>query len=63
MSTSTASSDQKPDLERERMLSRKEAARLKGISVDTLDRHYRHLFRRISPRRIGIKLADLLATD
>jgi hypothetical protein len=60
---STAAPDTKFKLELERMVSRKEAARLKGISEDTLDRHYRHLFRRISPRRIGIKLADLLATD
>jgi hypothetical protein len=62
MSTSNTP-DPKLKLELERMVSRKEAAARLGISTDTLDRHYRHLFVHVSPRRVGIKLKHLLATN
>lgn len=61
--TSTAAPDAKLDIEQLRVISIKEAARLKGVSEDTLRRHYRHLFIRVSPRRIGMRLKDVLATD
>jgi hypothetical protein len=58
--TSTTSPDQTESM---RIVSLKEAARLKGISEDTLRRHYRHLFVRVSTRRLGMRLKDALATD
>jgi hypothetical protein len=61
--TSIASPDAKLDIEQMRIVPLKEAARLKGISEDTLRRHYRHLFVRVSPRRLGMRLKDVLATD
>ena len=50
-------------LELERHISIPEAAALKGVSVDTFKRHFKHLIRRISPRRNAVKLRDLLAED
>ena len=47
-------------IELERQVPLKEAARLAGVSVKTLDRHYRHLIRRPSPRRRTMKLRDVL---
>jgi DeoR/GlpR family transcriptional regulator of sugar metabolism len=37
-----------------------EAARILSVSQDTVRRHYRHLFKQISVRRVGIKLRSLL---
>jgi hypothetical protein len=37
-----------------------EAARLRGVSIDTLKRHHRHQFIRLSERRLGMRLADVL---
>jgi hypothetical protein len=48
-------------LELERYVSPAEAARILGVSQETIRRHYRALFRQLSPRRLGIKLKDLLA--
>jgi predicted transcriptional regulator of viral defense system len=45
----------------ERILTLDEAAELAGISKDSLRRHYSHLIRRLSPRRVGMKLRDALA--
>jgi hypothetical protein len=50
-------------LELERHIDLDEAARIKGVSVDTLRRHYGHLIRRPSPRRCTIKIRDLLSDD
>lgn len=50
-------------LELERHVSVPEAARIKNISPDTFKRHYRHLIRKISPRRNAVKLGDLLRDD
>jgi hypothetical protein len=33
-----------------------QAAEILNVSPDTVRRHYAHLFRRLSPGRIGIKL-------
>jgi hypothetical protein len=62
-STSTASPDPKLDTESMRIVPIKEAARLKGISEDTLRRHYRHLFVKVSTRRVGMRLKDALSAD
>jgi hypothetical protein len=37
------------------------AAEIKGVSYDTFKRHYSHLIRKLSPRREGVKLRDLLS--
>ena len=50
----------KRDLELERLVSLAEASDLTGLSIDSLRRHYSHLIRRLSPRRLGIKLRDAL---
>ena len=47
----------------ERIVSLKEAARLRGTSVDTLRRRFSHKFVRISPRRLGMKIRDAVAAD
>jgi len=49
-----------PGLELERMLTLDETAELTGLSTDTLRRRYTHLIRRLSPRRVGMKLRDVL---
>ena len=59
----TESNTEKLEIEMERIAPLKEAARLKGISVDTLRRHYRHLFVKISPRRLGMRIRDALKTS
>ena len=48
-------------LEGERIISLYEAAEIAGISADTLRRRYGHLIIRISPRRLGIRLRDVLS--
>lgn len=50
-----------PDLQLERIVSLKEAVELSGISADTWRRHHAHLIRRLSPRRLGIKLRDVVS--
>jgi hypothetical protein len=47
-------------LELESNVSVPRAASIKGVSEDTFKRHYRHLIRKLSPRRDGVKLRDLL---
>jgi hypothetical protein len=48
------------ELEKKRVVSLQEAARLRGVSIDTLKRHHRHQFIRLSERRLGMRLADVL---
>jgi hypothetical protein len=48
------------ELELERMLSMPEICALTGLSRDSIQRHYRHLLRQLSPRRVGMKLRDAL---
>jgi hypothetical protein len=50
-------------IELERHISVPEAAKFKGISPDTFKRHYRHLIRKVSPRRNVVKVRDLLAVE
>jgi hypothetical protein len=46
--------------ELERMLTLDEVAEFRGLSKDGIRRHYAHLIRRLSPRRVGMKLRDAL---
>jgi hypothetical protein len=48
------------DLERKRIVSVKQAAEFKNISVDTFKRHYSHLIKDLSPRRRGVVLGDVI---
>jgi hypothetical protein len=45
----------------EKIVTLAEAAELAGISKDSLRRHHAHLIRRLSPRRVGVKLRDVLS--
>ena len=47
--------------ELERVISLAEATELTGLSRDSLQRHYAHLIRRLSPRRVGMKLRDAIS--
>jgi hypothetical protein len=47
-------------LERERNITLKEGAKLAGVSEDTLRRRYPHLLRRVSPKRLTIKVGHAL---
>jgi hypothetical protein len=51
-------------LDLERIVNEKEAARIRGVSVDTLRRQALRsegpLRRRLSPRRVGYRLGDLI---
>jgi hypothetical protein len=48
-------------LELERIISLTEVTELTGLSRDSLERHYAHLIRRLSPRRVGMKVKDAIA--
>jgi hypothetical protein len=48
------------ELELESQVSVDKAAKIKGISRDTFERHYPHLIHRPSPRRCTVKLRDVL---
>jgi hypothetical protein len=48
------------EFELERMLTLDEVAKFRGLSKDSIRRHYRHLIRRLSPRRRGMNLRDAL---
>jgi len=50
-----------PEQEKNRRISVKQAAELRGISPDTFRRHYGHLIRQESPRRQTVKLGDALS--
>jgi hypothetical protein len=52
-----------PELERNRIVSLKEAALLRGISVDTLKRCHADKIVQLSPRRRGMRIRDALAVD
>jgi hypothetical protein len=42
------------------MLDLNEVAALVGLSRDSIKRHYRHLIRRLTPGRVGIRMRDAL---
>jgi hypothetical protein len=45
----------------EQVVGLHEAAQLTSLSIDTLKRRYPDFIIRLSPRRLGIKLRDVLA--
>jgi hypothetical protein len=47
-------------IELQRIVDLKEASRLSGLSIDSLKRHYRSKFVRLSERRFGMRVADAL---
>jgi hypothetical protein len=50
-----------PELERERVLLMPEIERITSLSHDTITKYYADKLVRVSPRRIGMKLKDVLA--
>jgi hypothetical protein len=55
--------DKKPELsavDLESRVSVPEAARIKGISPDTFERTYPHLIEKLSERRRGVKLKNVI---
>jgi hypothetical protein len=48
-------------IELEKIVTLREAGEMLGLSYWSLWRHHRHLFRQLSPNRVGIKLRDLIA--
>jgi hypothetical protein len=49
-----------PLVERLRIVSLAEAARLAGVSEDSLRRHHSEKLIRLSPRRVGMRQGDAL---
>ena len=49
-----------PELERYRKISVHEAAAIRGVSIDSFRRHFRHLIEQVSPRRQAVTLGKLL---
>ena len=47
-------------LELKRKITTREAAELNGVSEDMFKRHYRHLIRKIGPRRLAVVLGDAI---
>jgi hypothetical protein len=48
-------------LELERVAAAPEIKRITGLSFDTVKRHYPDKIVRVSPRRIGMRIRDVLA--
>jgi hypothetical protein len=51
----------RPDLELQRVVTLREAAEISGISLDTIRRRYPKIIVQLSPRRVGVRLCDVLA--
>jgi hypothetical protein len=51
------------EAERRRIIPISQAAELKGVSEATFRRHYRRLIIKLSPRRTGVVLGDVLDND
>ena len=47
-------------LELKRKITTKAAAELNGVSEDSFKRHYRHLIKKIGPRRNAVELGDAI---
>jgi hypothetical protein len=47
-------------LDLRKKISVKEAAEITGISIDTFERHYGHLIRKVSTQRRVVELGDVL---
>jgi hypothetical protein len=56
----TESNTEKLSIEMQRIVSLAEAARLRGVSLDTLRRTQRDKFVKLSPRRLGMRVFDAL---
>ncbi len=54
------STDAKLEIELRRVVSLAEAAKLRGVSIDTLKRTQRDKIIRLSPRRLGMRVGDAL---
>jgi hypothetical protein len=50
-------------LDLEKHVSVPAAAEILNLSVDSFKRHYRHLIRKMSPRREAVRLRDLLSEE
>jgi hypothetical protein len=50
-----------PELEQARIITLQEAAKLSSISVDSWKRNHPDKIVRLSERRVGVRLADVLA--
>jgi hypothetical protein len=50
-----------PELEQGRIITLQEAAKLSSISIDSWKRNHKDKIVKLSPRRLGVKLADVLA--
>jgi hypothetical protein len=48
-------------LQLETHISVEEAAKIKGVSRDTFEREYPHLIKRVSARRLAVKIRDLVS--
>ena len=48
-------------LERERVLGKAETVRVSGMSWDTIRRNHGDKIIRLSPRRVGVKLRDVIS--
>jgi hypothetical protein len=48
-------------VELQRVVDLKEAARLSGLSIDSIKRHHREKIITLSPRRRGMRLGDALS--
>jgi hypothetical protein len=42
------------------MISLPKAAELRGVSLSTFKRNFAHLIRRVSPRRLAVRVGDVL---
>lgn len=58
--TSTCSRTDLSPLELKRKITTREAAELNGVSEDMFKRNYRHLIRKIGPRRLAVELGDAI---
>ena len=50
-------------LELEKHITVEDAAKIKGIHVETFEAYYSHLIRKVSPRCRRVKLRELLQED
>ena len=58
-----SATDRPSRLELQRIASLSEAAKLSGLSEDSLKRHYRNKIKQLSPRRLGMRVRDALMID
>jgi hypothetical protein len=56
----TTSDERLKWIELQRIAPLSEAARLSGLSIDSLKRHYRDKFIQLSERRFGMRVGDAL---